>query len=41
MTGKNVKEMFTCAGKDLFLDWSEKEEKNSPQIDRATLKKHK
>ena len=25
MTGKNVKEMFTCAGKDLFLDWNEKE----------------
>ena len=25
MTGKNVKEMFSCAGKDLYTDWTEKE----------------
>ena len=38
LTGKNVIEIFSCAAKDLYIDWEKKEKENSPQIDHATLK---
>ena len=43
-TGKNVLEIFSCAGKDLFRNWQEKEGRGSmPQIetDKSSLKKVK
>lgn len=30
MTGKNVQPMFTCVGKDLFIDWNQSEKAKSP-----------